>query len=120
MLFLWILYQRKNYFLLRAVDIGLMRVKNYKISQDNSANKFFDYLAVGVPILINYGGWQKEVLELDKAGFSCSATNFHDMAKKILYLRKNEKLPEKMSKNSRALAKDKFSRSICCNKLINL
>ena len=97
-----------------------MTVKNYKISQDNSANKFFDYLVVGLPILINYDGWQKEVLELEKAGFSFSETNFHAMAKKILYLRKNEKLPEKMSKNSRALAKDKFSRSICCNKLIDI
>lgn len=119
-IFMDILPKKELFFLLKAADIGVMIVKNYKILQDNSANKFFDYLAVGLPILINYGGWQKEVLESHKAGFSCSATNFHDMAKKILYLRRNEKLLEKMSKNSRALAEDKFSRSICCNKLVNI
>jgi len=106
--------------MIKSSDLGIMSVRNFKILEDNSANKFFDFLAGGLPILINYGGWQKEVLESHKAGFSCSATNFQDMTKKILYLKKNVKLLEKMSKNSRALAKDKFSRSICCNKLINI
>lgn len=29
----------------------------------NSANKFFDGLAAGLPIVINYGGWQSELIE---------------------------------------------------------
>ena len=34
----------------------------------NSANKFFDGLAAGKPIMINYGGWQAELLEQNNAG----------------------------------------------------
>lgn len=36
----------------------------------NSANKFFDALAAGRPVLINYGGWQKALLTLHEAGVS--------------------------------------------------
>ncbi|WP_160716096.1 glycosyltransferase family 4 protein [Chitinophaga solisilvae] len=34
----------------------------------NSANKFFDSLAAGKPMLINYRGWQATVLEQENAG----------------------------------------------------
>ena len=34
----------------------------------NSANKFFDYLAAGKPVVINYGGWQQALLEETGAG----------------------------------------------------
>lgn len=34
----------------------------------NSANKFFDALASGTPVAINYGGWQAELLETHPAG----------------------------------------------------
>lgn len=35
----------------------------------NSANKFFDTLAAGKPILINHEGWQKEVILNKKIGY---------------------------------------------------
>ena len=36
---------------------------------NNSANKFFDGLAAGKPIMINYSGWQRSLLEKYNAGF---------------------------------------------------
>jgi glycosyltransferase involved in cell wall biosynthesis len=36
--------------------------------QDNSANKFFDALAAGRPLALNYGGWQAELLEREGFG----------------------------------------------------
>jgi glycosyltransferase involved in cell wall biosynthesis len=36
--------------------------------QDNSANKFFDALAAGRPVALNYGGWQAELLEAEGLG----------------------------------------------------
>ncbi len=35
---------------------------------NNSANKFFDALAAGKPVAINYGGWQAELLDSTGAG----------------------------------------------------
>ena len=31
--------------------------------ENNSANKFFDGLASGKPIMLNYGGWQSKLIE---------------------------------------------------------
>lgn len=35
----------------------------------NSANKFFDCLAAGRPVLINHRGWQADVIEQENVGF---------------------------------------------------
>lgn len=37
--------------------------------RNNSANKFFDALAAGKPVAINYGGWHAELLSETGAGF---------------------------------------------------
>lgn len=49
-------------------QMGTMLVTDEPILQDNSANKFFDFLACGLPIVLNYRGWQKQVLEESGAG----------------------------------------------------
>jgi glycosyltransferase involved in cell wall biosynthesis len=36
--------------------------------QNNSANKFFDALAAGRPVMVNYGGWQADLLVRTGAG----------------------------------------------------
>ncbi len=59
---------------------------------NNSANKFFDALAAGKPIAINYGGWQADLLRETGAGIvlppddpaegACQLASFvHDAAR---------------------------------------
>jgi glycosyltransferase involved in cell wall biosynthesis len=40
----------------------------------NSANKFFDGLAAGRPVAINYGGWQADLLRESGAGIRLPAS----------------------------------------------
>lgn len=54
--------------LLATVDVATSFVRNVPALWDNSANKFFDALAAGKPILINYGGWQADLLRKSGAG----------------------------------------------------
>lgn len=56
-------------YLYHIVTMGSSFVWNYKIKWDNSANKFFDTLAAGRPVLINYQGWQAEVIRKFKCGY---------------------------------------------------
>ncbi|WP_167736670.1 glycosyltransferase family 4 protein [Carnobacterium divergens] len=56
--------------LMEDCDLGDMNVMDNSILWDNSANKFFDFLAIGLPIIINYQGWQKQLLESTGAGAS--------------------------------------------------
>jgi glycosyltransferase involved in cell wall biosynthesis len=103
---------------IKASDLGLMVVRNeFKILEDNSANKFFDFLAAGLPILINYEGWQKETLENNEAGFSTLTSK--EMADKIIYLNNNRTLRDNIAKNSKDIA-EKYSKKNACNKLLDI
>ena len=51
------------------VDLGSSFVIPITELWANSANKFFDSLASGKPILINYGGWQKGLIKQENVGY---------------------------------------------------
>tara|TARA_R110002020_G_scaffold350396_6_gene563808 strand:+ start:814 stop:2037 length:1224 start_codon:yes stop_codon:yes gene_type:complete len=55
--------------LYRNVNMGSSFVISIKELWANSANKFFDTLAAGRPMLINYGGWQKTVISNSNIGY---------------------------------------------------
>lgn len=54
--------------LLGAADLALSIFDDIPGMEVNSANKFFDALAAGVPAGINYGGWQADLLRRTGAG----------------------------------------------------
>jgi glycosyltransferase involved in cell wall biosynthesis len=53
---------------LSAASIATSLFTDVPGMQDNSANKFFDALAAGRPLALNYGGWQAELLEREQFG----------------------------------------------------
>ena len=53
------------------VDVPEMRV--------NSANKFFDALASGTPVAINYGGWQATVFAKARPDLNCMPQFSNDL-----------------------------------------
>lgn len=60
-------------YLLSEAHIGLSTVLPLPILATNSANKFYDYLAAGLVVGLNYGGWQAELLEKEGCGFSAAS-----------------------------------------------
>lgn len=54
--------------LLRAASLALSTVADIPELFDNSANKFFDALAAHVPVAINYGGWQADLIRSEGIG----------------------------------------------------
>jgi glycosyltransferase involved in cell wall biosynthesis len=54
--------------ILGASTLSTSLVRPIRALWDNSANKFFDALAAGRPIAINYGGWQADALREYGAG----------------------------------------------------
>ena len=75
---------------------------------NNSANKFFDGLAAGKPIMINYAGWQKDLLQETGAGFNIPSNNAKKAAEIINSIINNKEKINQMSKASNSLA-NKFS-----------
>ncbi len=59
----------------------------------NSANKFFDALAAGKPIMINYKGWQANLIEKYNIGIVVPSDNFYLAAKQLeLYITDSNRL----------------------------
>jgi lipopolysaccharide/colanic/teichoic acid biosynthesis glycosyltransferase/glycosyltransferase involved in cell wall biosynthesis len=56
-------------FLCRRANVGLMILANVPaFYYGTSPNKFFDYLASGLPVLVNYPGWVAEMVAAEKVG----------------------------------------------------
>lgn len=93
-----------------ASDVTLSIINNFPIVEHNSANKFFDSLAAGKPILLNYSGWQRDLLEENQAGYGCRLCDLDEFVSKIDYLGRNKGKLKKMGKNARVLAERNFPR----------
>lgn len=101
---------------IKSSDLGIMCVTNKEILKDNSANKFFDFLAAGLPIFINYGGWQSEVLKNGGCGYSFKFEDHKSMARQIVALKNDTNYLKQMRCNSKKVAIN-YSLSKNLNKL---
>ena len=86
----------------------------------NSANKFFDGLAAGKPIAINYSGWQAEIVEAEEIGVLLDPYSPVSAAEVIREVVHDDRLLEKMGANSSRLADCTYSRDKLAEKLINV
>lgn len=101
-------------------DVSYIGVTKYKILEDNSANKFFDSLAAGKPIIINFGGWLEEIIVKEECGLRVDNTNPASLLNALLYLKENEQERIKMGKNGRNLAIERYDKEILCEDFYNI
>ena len=93
-----------------CADLSLSLFIDLKPMWSNSANKFFDALGSGTPVVINYGGWQKDLLEKEGAGFCIPADDF-DLAAALLVDRvRDSRWLKDAGFRARTLAENNFSR----------
>lgn len=85
---------------------------------NNSANKFFDALAAGKPIMINYQGWQADILDETGAGFVISPGKPEEAAITLNKFIQDKERVANARKASRKLATEKFSRDILAESLL--
>jgi len=82
----------------------------------NSANKFFDTLASGRPVLINYEGWQKEIIEKENIGYVLPCVLDDHSIKKFIQYSESKLLCQKQKENALKIAKGKYSTSLAIEK----
>jgi glycosyltransferase involved in cell wall biosynthesis len=87
---------------------------------NNSANKFFDGLAAGKPILINYPGWQKELLESSGAGFSVSHADPASAARQLTDFVSTPGAVATAGAAALRLARESFDRSALADRLLRV
>ena len=76
---------------------------------NNSANKFFDGLAAGKPIMINYSGWQRSLLEEYNAGFYVPFDDHIKGAEILDKIVNNNELSKNMGHAAKKLANKHFA-----------
>jgi glycosyltransferase involved in cell wall biosynthesis len=95
---------------LAAADLALVTFAPVPILEHNSANKFFDAVSAGKPVLLNYGGWQREILETTGAGLGCQMGNNAEFCARLSKLRSDPGRRADMGRQARKLALERFKR----------
>jgi len=103
-----------------AANMGLVIIGNFPIIEHNSANKFFDGLSAGKPVLLNYSGWQRKILEDNEAGLGCDLCSLDEFLEKVLYLNSHAQQVEQMGQNARRVAVKNFNRDDLAEQALEL
>jgi glycosyltransferase involved in cell wall biosynthesis len=106
--------------LMAASDIGMQILANVPaFYYGTSPNKFFDYIAAGLPVLNNYPGWLAEMIEDRKCGFSVPPDDPIAFADALEIAADNRELLQCMGRNARLLAESEFNRLNLANKWVD-
>jgi len=118
----------KNVFILDAItknelpqlyyeaNMGSSFVIDLKELWANSANKFFDTLAAGRPILINHHGWQEEIIRKDNLGYVLPPRHSPESINEFVLYTKNEDLQIRQKENALKKAIESYSLEIAVKK----
>ena len=105
--------------LMASTDVGLQVLANVPaFYYGTSPNKFFDYIASGLPVLINYPGWLAEMIEKHQCGFAVQPENpvaFADALEQAAADRSALKL---MGQRGLSLARAQFARQALADKWV--
>jgi glycosyltransferase involved in cell wall biosynthesis len=85
---------------------------------NNSANKFFDALAAGVPIMINHEGWQADILRESGAGLVVPPADARAAAAALVEFLGDEARLSRAATAARTLARVRFDRDVLAAQLL--
>lgn len=105
---------------MNITDAAFICYKPLPVLETGSPNKYFDALAAGKLIIINFGGWIKEEIENQQCGIYVDSQYPHEFVKKIApYLRESD-LVKSSQRASRTLAETRYSRKILSEKFASI
>lgn len=97
--------------LMAATDLGLQILTNVPaFYYGTSPNKFFDYIAAGLPVLNNYPGWLAEMITKHRCGFALPPDNPVAFADALEQAAADRDALKAMGQRGRALAETQFDR----------
>jgi glycosyltransferase involved in cell wall biosynthesis len=87
-----------------AADLCLLTAGHYRVLEQAGAQRLFDYLAAGKPVLLNYSGWQREFLETHGAGLGANLGDYGEFFASICRLCDSPELRQRMGQAARRVA----------------
>lgn len=99
--------------LMRSTDVGLQILANVPaFYYGTSPNKFFDYLAAGVPVLTNYPGWLADLIGEHRCGFAVGPDDPVQFADALIRAADDRVTLATMGLRAHALALEQFDRTM--------
>ncbi|MBL4574668.1 MAG: glycosyltransferase family 4 protein [Opitutaceae bacterium] len=97
--------------LMSGADIGMQLLANIPAFYfGTSPNKFFDYIAAGLPVLNNYPGWLADMITEENCGYAVAPENTKLFADALESASEDKGKLEIMGVNAKRLAKASFAR----------
>jgi glycosyltransferase involved in cell wall biosynthesis len=97
--------------LMAATDLGLQVLANVPaFYYGTSPNKFFDYIAAGLPVLNNYPGWLAEMIDEHQCGFAVTPDNPKAFADALEQAAADRPALQTMGQRGLTLARAQFDR----------
>lgn len=84
----------------------------------NSANKFFDALASGTPVLLNYGGWMHDLVTAHSCGVAGWQQSMQSVAQELNSKMHDAEWLSQAGQAARALAEQEFDRDKLADQLV--
>jgi glycosyltransferase involved in cell wall biosynthesis len=98
--------------LMAGTDLGLQILANVPaFYYGTSPNKFFDYIASGLPVLNNYPGWLAEMIAKTECGFAVPPDNAKAFADALEQAADDRDALKEKGRRALALAKSTFDRA---------
>jgi glycosyltransferase involved in cell wall biosynthesis len=105
--------------IMTVADIGMQILDNIPaFYYGTSPNKFFDYIAAGLPVLNNYPGWIADLITKNQCGYVIDPNNPEIFADMLIDAVESPDKLMKMSLNARKLAKNKFDTKLLGKKFV--
>jgi glycosyltransferase involved in cell wall biosynthesis len=102
-----------------SADIGLQLLANVPaFYYGTSPNKFFDYIASGLPVLNNYPGWLAEMISDNGIGYAVQPDNADAFAEALVHAAGHREQLKAMGTKAREFAQAEFNRDLLANRFV--
>lgn len=105
--------------LMASADVGLQVLANVPaFYYGTSPNKFFDYIAAGLPVLINYPGWLAELIRDNGCGYAVPPEDAAAFADALAQAADHRAELPAMGERGRALARREYNRDLLAARFV--
>lgn len=106
--------------LMASTDVGLQILANVPAFYfGTSPNKFFDYIAAGLPVLNNYPGWLAEQIGQHQCGYAVPPDDANAFADALEHAADHRDSLKEMGVRAHALAEARFDRNMLANRFVD-
>ena len=105
---------------LNITDVVYVSYADKPVLSTGSPNKYFDGLAAGKLMIINFKGWLKDITEQHKIGYYVDPKRPQMLSELLAPLVFDKRLLLKSQQNSRLIAETFFSRDLAIQKLLKI